>query len=411
MMGNNKKIPAIRFKGFNEAWEQRKLGDMGKTFTGLSGKTKDDFGHGDAEFVTYMNIFSNSLANTDQTENVEIDERQNEVQYGDIFFTTSSETPEEVGMSSVWLGNKPNVYLNSFCFGYRPTEKLDFYYMAYMLRSSEVRKKFLFLAQGISRYNISKTKVMEISVFIPKMEEQVVIGRFFSNLDNLITLHQSKCDKLIIFKKAMLEKMFPKNGNKTPEVRFEGFNDAWEQRKLDKEVEFYSGLTYSPKDVSDKGTFVLRSSNVNNGEIVDADNVYVNPEVVNSCNVKEGDIIVVVRNGSRSLIGKHAQIKRTMDNTVIGAFMTGVRSNQSEFINALMDTQQFNKEIEKNLGATINQITNRMFCEMTFMFPCKEEQKKIGVFFSNLDNLITLHQCKVEKLQIVKKSMLEKMFV
>ena len=200
--------PKRRFVGFTDPWEQRKLGNMGKTYTGLSGKTKDDFGHGDAEFVTYMNVFSNPVSNSNQTENVEIDERQNEVKYGDIFFTTSSETPEEVGMSSVWLGNKANVYLNSFCFGYRPTEKLDPYYMAYMLRSAEIRRKFQFLAQGISRYNISKAKVMDLSVYIPKLEEQAAIGHFFINLDNLITLHQRKLDKLQALKQAYLSEMF-----------------------------------------------------------------------------------------------------------------------------------------------------------------------------------------------------------
>jgi type I restriction enzyme S subunit len=205
---NGSNVPEIRFDGFRGGWEQRKLGEMGKTFTGLTGKTKDDFGHGEAEFVTYMNIFSNSIASTTQTENVEVDERQNEVEYGDIFFTTSSETPEEVGMSSVWLGNKLNVYLNSFCFGYRPTDKLDPYYMAYMLRSPEVRRNFQFLAQGISRYNISKTKVMDMYVYTPKIEEQVNIGQFFINLDNLITLHQRKLEKLQNLKKACLEKMF-----------------------------------------------------------------------------------------------------------------------------------------------------------------------------------------------------------
>ena len=196
-----------------------------------------------------------------------------------------------------------------------------------------------------------------------------------------------------------------------PKIRFSGFTDDWEQRKFDEEVEFYSGLTYSPNDVSDNGTFVLRSSNVKNGEIVDADNVYVNSEVVNSSNVKEGDIIVVVRNGSRSLIGKHAQIKRKMDKTVIGAFMTGIRSNQSSFINALMDTQQFSGEVEKNLGATINQITNGMFREMRFMFPDIQEQNQIGNFFNNLGNLITLHQRKLEKLQNTKKAYLNEMFI
>lgn len=133
----------------------------------------------------------------------------------------------------------------------------------------------------------------------------------------------------------------------------------------------------------------MRSSNVKDGEIVDADNVYVNSDIVNSDNVNEGDIIVVVRNGSRSLIGKHAQIKARMNNTVIGAFMTGMRSINSSFINALLNTPAFDSEVGKNSGATINQITNGMFRNMQFMFPVNEEQTRIGGFFTNLDNLIT----------------------
>jgi type I restriction enzyme, S subunit len=200
--------------------------------------------------------------------------------------------------------------------------------------------------------------------------------------------------------------------NLLPKRRFREFQNthAWEQKKFDEEVEFYSGLTYSPNDLNKSGTFVLRSSNVKNGEVVDADNVYVNSEVVNSNNVEVGDIIVVVRNGSRSLIGKHAQIKKIMDNTVIGAFMTGIRSSQSSFINALLDTQEFRVEVDKNLGATINQITNGMFRNMQFMFPDIQEQKKIGGFFERLDDLIALHQRKLEKTKALKSAYLSEMF-
>ena len=198
--------------------------------------------------------------------------------------------------------------------------------------------------------------------------------------------------------------------NKTPSIRFKGFTDPWEQRKLTEFVEFFSGLTYTPNDVQKNGTLVLRSSNVSNGEVVDADNVYVNPQVVNSENVKVGDIVVVVRNGSRSLIGKHAQIKAIMPNTVIGAFMTGIRSECPAFTNALLNTSRFEEEIAMNMGATINQITGYMFSKMEFKVPCLDEQKKIGEYFEKLDNLITLHQRKYNKLFNVKKSMLEKMF-
>ena len=186
-----------------------------------------------------------------------------------------------------------------------------------------------------------------------------------------------------------------KTKSKIPALRFKGFTDAWEQRKFPEFVEFYNGLTYSPDDVRASGTLVLRSSNVKNGEIVDADNVYVEPDKATSENVKEGDIIVVVRNGSRALIGKHAEIKESMSNTVIGAFMSGIRSEHSSFVNALLDTNQFEKEIEKNMGATINQITGYMFSKMEFTIPSPTEQDKIGNYFKYLDHLITLHQREV----------------
>ena len=205
---NGSKFPQLRFAGFADAWEQRKLGELGSTFTGLTGKTKEDFGHGDAKFVTYMNVFQNAVASLEQLDSVEIDPKQNEVKKGDVFFTTSSETPEEVGMSSVWKYNYDNVYLNSFTFGYRPNIEFDLDYLAAMLRSTTVRKKITFLAQGISRYNISKTKMMDIEVPVPSLEEQAKIGAFLSNVEQTITLHQRKLEKLQELKKGYLQKMF-----------------------------------------------------------------------------------------------------------------------------------------------------------------------------------------------------------
>ena len=201
-------VPEIRFPEFTDAWEECKLGEVGNTFTGLSGKTKEDFGHGEGKFITYMNVFSNPVADLDGLEGVEIDNKQFQVKAGDVLFTTSSETPEEVGMSSMWLGNADNIYLNSFCFGYRPTIEFDNYYLAFMFRSAPIRKKFQLLAQGISRYNISKNKVMEMSIPVPSIEEQEKIGSFFKHLDDTIALHQRKLDLLKEQKKGFLQKMF-----------------------------------------------------------------------------------------------------------------------------------------------------------------------------------------------------------
>ncbi|WP_025023027.1 restriction endonuclease subunit S, partial [Ligilactobacillus hayakitensis] len=205
---DGEKIPEIRFSEFDKDWEQKKLKNIGNTFTGLSGKTKEDFGHGDAEYITYMNVFSNPISNLTGTDKIEIDKKQNEVKYGDVLFTTSSETPEEVGMSSVWLGNSSNIYLNSFCFGFRPTKKIDPYYLGYLLRSQTVRRKIMVLGQGISRYNISKNKLVDISITVPSYEEQQKIGMSLNNQDMRITDQIQNIKRLKLLKKHLLNKLF-----------------------------------------------------------------------------------------------------------------------------------------------------------------------------------------------------------
>ena len=204
---NGEKIPKIRFKGFEGEWEYRKLGEIGSTFGGLTNKSREDFGHGDARYITYMNVYQNALSSEHQLDSIEIDVKQNEVKKGDVLFTTSSETPEEVGMSSVWAFDINNVYLNSFCFGYRLNKQIDLNYLAYCLRSDYIRSQMILLAQGISRYNISKKGVMEIEILIPTSEEQTVIGNFFRQLDETIALQSAEVEKLNQLKKGLLAAM------------------------------------------------------------------------------------------------------------------------------------------------------------------------------------------------------------
>lgn len=383
--------PKIRFKGYTDEWEQRKLGeeaieiiaggDIDKSMVVENGKYP---------------IYANAL--TDDSI----------VGYYDDYFRVKAPAVTVTGRGDV---------------GHAQARTIDFTPVVRLL-SIRSNHDCYFLENAINNHKVvvESTGVPQLTVpqlssykihFPQNIDEEKQIGAYFRNLDHLITLHQRKCEEMKKLKKYMLQKMFPQNGMKTPEIRFKGFTDDWEQRKLEEEVNFYSGLTYSPDDVMDgKGTFVLRSSNVKNGEIARADDVFVNTQIVNSNNVKRGDIIVVVRNGSRALIGKHAQIKEEMTDTVIGAFMTGIRADQAEFINALLDTPAFDIEVKRNLGATINQITGYMFSKMEFLFPKdKEEQKRIGDCFTELDNLITLHQRKCDELQNIKKFMLQNMFV
>jgi type I restriction enzyme S subunit len=155
-----------------------------------------------------MGVFNHAVSNLNVTDAIGVDSSQNEVRKGDVFFTISSETPHEVGMSSVWSEDTENVYLNSFCFGFRPMPNLKSDFLAYVFRADAFRKRICVLAQGISRYNISKTKVMEIPVSIPAPAEQQKIGTYFRQLDALISKHAIQLQKLKQIKSACLEKMF-----------------------------------------------------------------------------------------------------------------------------------------------------------------------------------------------------------
>ena len=392
-MEEKKQVPQIRFKGYVDAWEQRKLGDVFK-YEQPQAYIVESTEYNDKNDIPVLTAGQSFiLGYTNEHFGIKEANEDNPVIIFDDFTTSSHyvDFPFKIKSSAMKLLTLNNPKDDIYC-------------------TYNVLQNIGYVPVSHERHWIST--FAKFNILLPKnVDEQKQIGVYFKSLDNLITLHQRKYDKLVNIKKSMLEKMFPKNGSYVPEIRFKGFTEAWEQRKLTEFVEFFSGLTYTPNDVQENGTLVLRSSNVSNGEIVDADNVYVNPQVVNSENVKVGDIIVVVRNGSRSLIGKHAQIKDFMPNTVIGAFMTGIRSECPEFTNALLNTSRFEEEIAMNMGATINQITGYMFSKMEFKVPCIDEQKKIGAYFSTLDNLITLHQRKLEKLKNIKKSMLDKMFV
>ena len=365
------------------------MGELGTTFTGLSGKSKGDFGHGDARFITYINVFSNPIADLRMTESVEIDFKQNCVKQGDVFFTTSSETPEEVGMSCVMPENIDNMYLNSFCFGYRPIEKFDLSYLAYALRSTTFRKGMIFLAQGISRYNISKNKAMDLEISVPSLEEQGCIGRYFNHLDNLITLHQRKYDKLVNVKKAMLEKMFPKDGSDVPEIRFKGFTEAWEQCKLSNIVNVCSGRDY--KHLSEGSIPVYGTG----GYMLS----------VNEALSYDKDAIGIGRKGT---IDKPYILRAPFWTVDTLFYVVPEHSNSLDFIHELFHIVDWKKKDE---STGLPSLSKGAINETYVMTPDIDEQLIVGKFFSTIDNLITLHQRKLEKLKNLKKACLEKMFV
>ena len=413
-MGNK---PRIRFKGFTEDWEQRKLGSIGSTYTGLSGKTKEDFGHGEAQYITYLNVFQNTISDITMTDKVEIDITQNEVEYGDVLFTTSSETPEEVGMSSVWLGDTPNIYLNSFCFGFRPNQKIDPYFLGYSLRAPHMRDKIKILAQGISRYNISKNKVMELEISLPNNEEQKLLGTFLQRIDLIITLHQCKLEKLKLMKKALLQKLFPKNGKHIPEIRFKGFTDAWEQRKLDEcMVSFEYGLNAAAKEYDGMHKYI-RITDIDDETHNFIQSNLTSPDIDFNSDVSDYKLnindIVFARTGAS--VGKTYLYNPSDGDLYYAGFL--IRGKVNEACDAGFIYQNtLTRDYDSFIRITSQRsgqpgVNSKEYATFRLNIPCKDEQEKISEFLNRLDKLFTLHQRKLERLQEVKKDLLQKMFV
>ncbi|MCT4470083.1 restriction endonuclease subunit S, partial [Mycoplasma sp. HS2188] len=169
------------------------MGDMGSTYGGLKSKRKEDFIKGNSNYISYIDVFKNPRINFNPISTVNVDEKQNKVEYGDVLFTLSSEIPEEVGISSVitTFFNK-NVYLNSFCFGFRQYRigENDLIFLSYLFRSKFFRQKIMILAQGISRFNIQPNKVLNIELLAPSKNEQSKVGKFIEKIDNVVSLLQ-----------------------------------------------------------------------------------------------------------------------------------------------------------------------------------------------------------------------------
>lgn len=396
-----KKVPEVRFKGFTDDWEQHQLGDFGSVSMNkriLKKQTVEQgvpfykigtFG-GKADSFIPRELFNEYKAKYPFPKK------------GDILLSASGSIGRTVvyhgedayfqDSNIVWLNHNSSIR-NSF---------LKYFYQNVNWNTSE--------GSTIKRlYN--KTILNTIIILPIRTDEQLKIGKIINLVDSLIALYQRKLVILMNTKQMLLQNLFVSDNQKTPMIRFKDFNNNWGQRTLKSFTNNYSGLTYSPSDISEVGTWVLRSSNVQSDEIVHKDDVYVNKNDLNVELVRKKDVIVVVRNGSRNLIGKHALLNCNLDNAVIGAFMTGFRGN-GPFVDSLFSTDVFKQEVHKSLGATINQITKKDFQLMRFTLPLsQDEMDKIGRFFLILKDTIALYQNQIDLHQKIKKMLLQKLFI
>ncbi|MFR4096740.1 MAG: restriction endonuclease subunit S [Bifidobacterium bifidum] len=415
-MTEQAKVPEIRFAGFTDPWEQRKLGEFSKknTIKNANGALSETFTNSAEQgVISQLDYFDHDITNDANISGYYV------VQPDDFVYNPRISATAPCGPINRNRLNRAGV-MSPLYTVFSVDASMDKTYLEHYFKTSRWHD-FMFLEGNTGarsdRFSISDATFFEMPIWCPEISEQMAIAKQLETTDTLITLHQRKYDKLVVFKKSMLEKMFPKDGESVPEIRFAGFTDPWEQRKFSELASLRRGLTYSPADIRPygQGIRVLRSSNIDEDEFtLSNEDVFVDETVVGIELVQEGEILITAANGSPRLVGKRAIINGLTGKTVHGGFMLCAHAEQPDYVAALMGSRWYQHFLATGVAGGNGSIGNldKAALEDEFAFvPSIEEQELIGVLFSRLDDLITLHQRKLELLQNIKKSLLDKMFV
>ena len=416
-MQDNEKKPALRFKGFTDPWEQRKLAELTKTITTGKSVNSDEGEVSDGDIgVLKTSCVSYDRFNPSESKPVVKSEQQlvKCAVEKDSVIVSRMNTPERVGACGYVSTDFPNLFLPDRLWKLKFQDTVDTYFVYMMLVSSAYKEKITSMASGTSgsMYNIPKETFLNLQLVIPaKIDEQKQLGKILKKIDTLITLHQRKYEKLVNIKKSMLDKMFPKNGVSVPEIRFKGFTDPWEQRKVGELLterneqapmsdEYPLMAFIANEGVAPKGERYDRSALVNDT----ASKLYKE--------TKFGDFIYSSNNLETGSIGLNKYGKASISPVYSIFKPTGIAD--SDFLGRRLIRKDFINEMVKwRQGVIYGQwrIHESDFIKIEVAVPTVEEQCKLGLLLDNLDTLITLHQRKLEKLQNIKKSCLEKMFV
>ena len=403
--------PQLRFKGFADAWEQRKFKSTIQIERGGSPRPIEDYITNSENGLNWIKIgdapsMGKYITKTAEKIKPEGLSKTREVHPGDLILSNSMSFGRPYIMAingcihDGWLllRNDKNLY--------------DLQFLCHLLGSENMLHQYKSFAAGSTVNNLNKDLVGNTTVSFPKKTEQSKLGAFFDSLDNLITLHQRKLDKLSNVKKALLEKMFPKNDSDVPEIRFKGFTDAWEQRKLNECAEIIGGGTPS--------TSISEYWNGNIDWYAPAEmegKRYADGSVkkITDLGLKNSSAKMLPANKtilftSRAGIGKMAiLVKPACTNQGFQSLV--LKDDIAPYFIYSMESRIKNKAERIAAGSTFLEISGKLLGCISLHMPKNTEQQKIGTFFSNLDNLITLHQRKLEKLKNIKKACLEKMFV
>ena len=389
------KIPNIRFKGFTDAWEQRRLGEV---TIYQNGKGYEDSQSSSGKFEL-INLNSISIDGGLKSSGKYIESADKTLLTDDLVMVLSDVGKGDL-LGRVAIIPKDNYYvLNQRVALIRPKNKQQTNYLFSYINSHQ--RYFKLHGAGMSQLNISKGSVENFPLLLPSLPEQQQIGTFFAHLDTLISLHQRKCDQTKELKKTMLQKMFPKKGETVPEIRFPEFTDAWEQRKLGDEVRIVMGQSPNSENYTDDpNDYILVQGNA------DMKNGRVLPRVWTTQVTKQAekdDLILSVR----APVG---DIGKTAYDVVIGRGVAAIKGNEFIFQN-LGKMKSDGYWTRYSTGSTFESINSTDIKEAIISVPAIEEQNKIGSFFKQLDNIIALHRRKCDELKEIKKTLLKNLFI
>ena len=412
----NRQKPAIRFKGFTEDWEQRKVTELGKIYIGLVTTMtahytdegtilirNSDIKDGKFEFGEKPIFLEKSFAMANESRMHQIGDVIT-VHTGDVGTSAVISENEDKSIGFATIVTRPNKTI------------IDPSYLCTFLNTERHKKWAVAISTGDGRTNYNLGDYFELVVPVPSIKEQKQIAMFIEKLNNLITLHQRKYDKLVNVKMSMLEKMFPCDGKIVPDIRFSGFTEDWEQRKLGElSSSFEYGLNAAAKEYDGKNKYIrITDIDDENHEFKQDDLTSPDTDlsVVDNYKLSEGGILFA-RTGAS--VGKSYIYKASDGLVYYAGFLIRARikeENNPEFVYQNTLTNNYEKFIKvTSMRSGQPGVNAQEYSQFEIMIPSKVEQDKTAYCFRNLDNLITLHQRKLEKLKNIKKSCLEKMFI
>ncbi len=407
------RIPKIRFPEFIDAWEQRKLSDVTESIK--NGYTYKADGSRDHRYkITRIESISSGVINTEKLGSSDEVNEDYRLKDGDILFSHINSLPY-IANTALYTADLGEIYHGMNLLNIRSKQaEIDSHFLLHLLKKESTRDWFRIIAKpAVNQASISTTEVGSFEFLMPKMDEQKKISLVLDNLDNLITLHQRKCDKIKEYKKGCLQKMFPKDGADVPEIRFPGFTDAWEQRKLSEITSLITKGT-TPKDKSGDGEInFIKVENIDSssGEIKACSKISIEEHegYLKRSQLKENDILFSIA----GTLGRTTVVNKGLlpANTNQALAILRMSEGDISYIVTVLKGRAVSDFVRKNptVGAQPN-LSLEQVSNLEIPYPNIDEQAKIGSFFRDIDNLITLHQRECEKYKELKKGLLQQMF-